>query len=300
MKNIYLSMATMAAKMNSETHKVIVARYQGPEILYAVPKDWDPEKVRIRYGAFYYDGEEVNPPSFETEPDSKFPIEVEDGSNDFDLDSYFDCEEERYCDNEKCPYEGYCFGELKEQFKGKPYICEGCSTGIGVQEKEEEVRTCCEKCEGEGMVLVSKERAKELKEQELLEGLCPFGDKCAGESEEDKAKKWDLVCEYWNDRKNREGDFLDYMCDTLGFKMTWSEESDSDAEDYFEKRDEVEDAMLKRFIVPQWYKKKHIVEKCKEQGLSDSDVEEVIDFLKTQGHKDVDQMVDELIEERKK
>ena len=94
MKNIYLSMATMAAKMNSETHKVIVARYQGPEILYAVPKDWDPEKVRIRYGAFYYDGEEVNPPSFETEPDSKFPIEVEDGSNDFDLDSYFDCEEE--------------------------------------------------------------------------------------------------------------------------------------------------------------------------------------------------------------
>ena len=209
-------------------------------------------------GVFYYDGEEVNPPSFETEPDSKFPIEVEDGSNDFDLDSYFDCEE------------------------------------------EEEVRTCCEKCEGEGMVLVSKERAKELKEQELLEGLCPFGDKCAGESEEDKAKKWDLVCEYWNDRKNREGDFLDYMCDTLGFKMTWSEESDSDAEDYFEKRDEVEDAMLKRFIVPQWYKKKHIVEKCKEQGLSDSDVEEVIDFLKTQGHKDVDQMVDELIEERKK
>ena len=167
-------------------------------------------------------------------------------------------EEERYCDNEKCPYEGYCFGELKEQFKGKPYICEGCSTGIGVQEKEEEVSTCCEKCEGEGMVLVSKERAKELKEQELLEGLCPFGDKCAGE------------------------------------------ESDSDAEDYFEKRDEVEDAMLKRFIVPQWYKKKHIVEKCKEQGLSDSDVEEVIDFLKTQGHKDVDQMVDELIEERKK
>ena len=47
-------------------------------------------------------------------------------------------EEERYCDNEKCPYEGYCFGELKEQFEGKPYICEGCSTGIGVQEKEQE------------------------------------------------------------------------------------------------------------------------------------------------------------------
>jgi hypothetical protein len=51
-------------------------------------------------------------------------------------------EEERYCDNEKCPYEGYCFGELKEQFEGKPYICEGCSTGIGVQEKEQEPPKC--------------------------------------------------------------------------------------------------------------------------------------------------------------
>ena len=52
-------------------------------------------------------------------------------------------------------------------------------------EEEEEVRTCCEKCEGEGSVRVSKERAKELKEQELLEGLCPFGDKCAAEEEEE-------------------------------------------------------------------------------------------------------------------
>jgi hypothetical protein len=45
-------------------------------------------------------------------------------------------EEERYCDNEKCPYEGYCFGEVKEQFEGKPYICEGCVTGKGLQEEE--------------------------------------------------------------------------------------------------------------------------------------------------------------------
>ena len=46
-------------------------------------------------------------------------------------------EEERYCDNEKCPYEGYCFGEVKEQFEGKPYICEGCVNGKGLQEEEE-------------------------------------------------------------------------------------------------------------------------------------------------------------------
>jgi len=49
----------------------------------------------------------------------------------------FGKEEERYCDNEKCPYKGYCFGEVKEQFEGKPYICEGCVTGKGLQEQEE-------------------------------------------------------------------------------------------------------------------------------------------------------------------
>jgi hypothetical protein len=106
----------MATKMNSNTHKVMVARYEGPDILYAVPKDWDLEKVLIKWGVFYYDGEEVNPPKVETEPDGKFPIEVEDGSNDYHLDQWFDCEEE---------------------------------------------------------------------EEELLEGLCPFGDKCDGETDEE-------------------------------------------------------------------------------------------------------------------
>jgi hypothetical protein len=78
--------------MNSNTHKIIVARYECPDILYAVPKDWDLEKVFIKYGVFYYDGEEVNPPSSETEPDGKYPIEVVDGSDDYDFDQWFDCE----------------------------------------------------------------------------------------------------------------------------------------------------------------------------------------------------------------
>ena len=45
-------------------------------------------------------------------------------------------EEERYCDNDDCPYGGFCCFEVLEEHKGKPYICEGCSTGIGLQEQE--------------------------------------------------------------------------------------------------------------------------------------------------------------------
>jgi hypothetical protein len=48
-------------------------------------------------------------------------------------------------------------------------------------EKEEEVRCVCPKCFAEGHTFVSKERAKELEEQELMENACPFGEKCNGE-----------------------------------------------------------------------------------------------------------------------
>jgi hypothetical protein len=47
-------------------------------------------------------------------------------------------EEERYCDNVDCPYGGNCFGDLKKQHEGKPFICVGCTTGKGLQEQEEE------------------------------------------------------------------------------------------------------------------------------------------------------------------
>jgi len=49
-------------------------------------------------------------------------------------------EEERFCDNKDCPYEGFCCYEVKEGFKGKPWICVGCATGKGLQEEEEEAR----------------------------------------------------------------------------------------------------------------------------------------------------------------
>tara|TARA_R100000951_G_C2495498_1_gene135789 strand:- start:152 stop:526 length:375 start_codon:yes stop_codon:yes gene_type:complete len=45
-------------------------------------------------------------------------------------------------------------------------------------EEEEEVRCVCDKCFGEGMCYVSKERARELERLELMESECPYGDKC--------------------------------------------------------------------------------------------------------------------------
>ena len=47
-------------------------------------------------------------------------------------------------------------------------------------EEEEEVRCVCDKCFGEGMCYVSKERARELERLELMESECPYGDKCEG------------------------------------------------------------------------------------------------------------------------
>jgi hypothetical protein len=53
------------------------------------------------------------------------------------------------------------------------------------EEEEEEVRCVCPKCFAEGYTFVSKERAKELEEMEEMEEMCPFGEKCNGEEEED-------------------------------------------------------------------------------------------------------------------
>ncbi len=47
-------------------------------------------------------------------------------------------EDERYCDNEDCPYGGYIYDEEIEKYKGKEYICIGCDTGKGLQEREQE------------------------------------------------------------------------------------------------------------------------------------------------------------------
>ena len=67
----------------------------------------------------------------------------EDESDDESDDDY----EVRWCDNEKCPYDGFCYDDVLKEHINKPYICEGCSTGIGLQEREDdEVKTKCEEC----------------------------------------------------------------------------------------------------------------------------------------------------------
>ena len=44
-------------------------------------------------------------------------------------------DDERYCDNEKCPYASYiCFEEL-ENYRGKPWVCAKC---VDEDEDEEE------------------------------------------------------------------------------------------------------------------------------------------------------------------
>tara|TARA_R110000772_G_scaffold122796_2_gene229010 strand:- start:1044 stop:1601 length:558 start_codon:yes stop_codon:yes gene_type:complete len=58
------------------------------------------------------------------------------------------------------------------------------------EEEDEEVRCICPDCNGEGWCFVSKDRAKELKKQELMEEACPFGDKCMG-AESDKEDEED-------------------------------------------------------------------------------------------------------------
>ena len=53
------------------------------------------------------------------------------------------------------------------------------------EEEQVEVNCICDKCFGEGKTWVSAERAKELKEMELMEECCPYGDKCNAEEEDE-------------------------------------------------------------------------------------------------------------------
>ena len=203
----------MATKMNSNTHKMIIATYTN-EYLYAVPIDWKVNDIKIKDGTLYYKQKEQDVPKEGYEPNYTYPNQIED-YEDGNLEDYFDCEEdegcvkccscdkaeathkvfrdalgeyehtcdkcfkkeyeeeeegftqqtfealsaaivseeekesarvflfgkeedERYCDNDDCPYGGFCCFEVLEEHKGKPYICDGCSTGIGLQEQEQE------------------------------------------------------------------------------------------------------------------------------------------------------------------
>jgi hypothetical protein len=70
----------MANSMNSETHKVISAFYEGPSTHYAIPMDWDLKDIKIRKGVLLYKGEPQVIPKIEHDGDENqsFPAQVED------------------------------------------------------------------------------------------------------------------------------------------------------------------------------------------------------------------------------
>jgi len=109
--------STMATKMNSKTHKVIVATYCVPETIYAVPIDWNVDEITIKYGTVYYKGEEVELESVEMTGDSKYPSTIED-TDDYELEDYFDCEED---ENECC--DGGCGKKMGES---RRIYCDDC------------------------------------------------------------------------------------------------------------------------------------------------------------------------------
>jgi len=49
---------------------------------------------------------------------------------------------------------------------------------------EVEVNCYCDKCFGEGTTFVSSIRAKELREKEIVEDACPYGDRCVGDDDD--------------------------------------------------------------------------------------------------------------------
>jgi hypothetical protein len=81
-----------ATTMNSETHKVITATFFTPEYHYAVPIEWELKDIDVKWGRLYYKGEQKEVPMQESEVDLKYPTEINE--NEYDLEQFFDCEEE--------------------------------------------------------------------------------------------------------------------------------------------------------------------------------------------------------------
>jgi hypothetical protein len=115
----------MATKMNSNTHKVVVATYyDAPDTIYAVPIDWNVDDIVIRYGTVYYKGEKVELESVEMKGDFKHPSTIEE-TDEYDLEEYFECEDE-------------CVSN-------PPYYCDGgCGKKMG---EESDCQRVCDDCE---------------------------------------------------------------------------------------------------------------------------------------------------------
>ena len=89
---------------------------------------------------------------------------------------------------------GYLGNTTTECSECSAMFCEECGDyGIDIcnicdkeEEEQVEVNCICDKCFGEGTTWVSAERAKELKEMELMEECCPYGDKCNAEEDDEE------------------------------------------------------------------------------------------------------------------
>jgi hypothetical protein len=91
----------MSNSMNSETHKVISAFYEGPSTHYAIPMDWDLKDIKIRKGVLLYKGEPQVIPKIEHDGDENqsFPAQVED--SDYAIED-LDFEEEEEEEEVRC------------------------------------------------------------------------------------------------------------------------------------------------------------------------------------------------------
>jgi len=131
-------------------------------------------------------------------------------------------EDERYCDNDDCPYGGYIYDEELEKYKGKEYICMGCKTGKGLQERELEdkkVNGCWEEEE---------------------EDLCP----CCGTDCDDCQLPW---CNCPEEEEEEEEAYYCYKCnivldetntwvmDTVGYRCFVCKEKQVDSNSKIEK-----------------------------------------------------------------
>tara|TARA_R110002126_G_scaffold4985_4_gene26156 strand:+ start:12995 stop:13525 length:531 start_codon:yes stop_codon:yes gene_type:complete len=108
----------------------------------------------------------VNPPS-------TVDLHPDDVDRDFCEKCYIEDneEDERYCDNDDCPYGGYIYDEEIEKYKGKEYICIGCDTGKGLQEREQEE---CDKCGREDVLECHSSKC--IDHDEELKDMCVYCD----------------------------------------------------------------------------------------------------------------------------
>jgi hypothetical protein len=117
--------------MNSQTHKVITAFYEGPYTIYAIPKDWLTKHIEIRKGVLFYKGDSqqyLRKIEHDGDENCCFPAQVELTGEDVE-DLEFDEEEER-------PLCKDCEVETRKH-------CDVCG-GYGSNSDEEE----CDDCEG--------------------------------------------------------------------------------------------------------------------------------------------------------